>query len=644
MVAKGQAGTSALASHLKKMHRVAAPDEEDEILLRLARTHYKSSQTNYSELDNFVAVTRIDAHRTEPLDDASALLLADQYSENRAVYPYFACLTGINYNGFQNFFAFSAKLKGMQDLQVNTVLGEFHALTQLLCLAQESGALEEKRAGELFGQLTGKFGQAASPADFASASLELLRKLLPAGAADPDEAIRNVLLGRPSPVTFELEGTTYQADWIASRDTDFRHVLEQQKVTPLAVLYRLYDSAQNLIARRGDATANIRTLEAASAALPAVEVPKTLRVKGKLHEVLQIYEKPKAAAEIAKLSQKSGKGKLNQKDVEKLCRELLTDVNPQVRVAVTGILYAYYFRPTDLLISEDPLFLRKHEFVELGSGVHRSPFAETPELQVSSEEAGSYLRGGFAGFSGTAGRVAGSGPKHGAGTDAVFAAQIGSLRATNWRNVGDRAPIILGLKVRLAREWIERAARDPGLLADVADSALGILSLGRRAMLLNGLQSGDWPAVWQSVTLSDLYFLSDRYMARYQSDPWDSPVTRYLRRFQDDPSVAQLDTAGASHPLLNGCDHAHLIRLAPYEEFERMLMPTAMAERVSEFKLYLMEYADEAGIPAAALGALAEPVALGVLRKVQMADMKDWRPVALAYSTLEDKNIQAVLH
>jgi hypothetical protein len=100
---------------------------------------------------------------------------------------------------------------------------------------------------------------------------------------------------------------------------------------------------------------------------------------------------------------------------------------------------------------------------------------------------------------------------------------------------------------------------------------------------------------------------------------------------------------GASHPYLNGCDHPHLTRLAPYEEYERVLMPTAMAERVSEFKLYLLEYAGEAGIPAAALGAVAEPVALDVMRKMQMADTKDWRPVALAYSSVGEPNIRAAL-
>ena len=81
----------------------------------------------------------------------------------------------------------------------------------------------------------------------------------------------------------------------------------------------------------------------------------------------------------------------------------------------------------------------------------------------------------------------------------------------------------------------------------------------------------------------------------------------------------------------------HLLRLAPYEEYERMMLPMKMAERVTELKLYLIDYAGQAGIPAAALGTMAEPLALEVLRKLQMADPKDWRPVPLAFSNLDEQ-------
>ena len=96
------------------MAKVAAPDEEDEILLRLARTKYKATQ---SELDNFLAVVRIDAHRSDPLDEASALLLADHYPRSHAIYPYFASLTELSYEDFESFFMMAEKLEPLPVLE-----------------------------------------------------------------------------------------------------------------------------------------------------------------------------------------------------------------------------------------------------------------------------------------------------------------------------------------------------------------------------------------------------------------------------------------------------------------------------------------------------------------------------------------------
>jgi len=294
------------------------------------------------------------------------------------------------------------------------------------------------------------------------------------------------------------------------------------------------------------------------------------------------------------------------------------------------------------LISEDPLFLRKHQYIDLSPLAHTDLFAGRPELDTSSEGAGSYLTGGFACFSSVAGRVAAKG-KAGGNSEMVMAAQLGSLRATDWRAISDRDMLLFGLKIRLSREWIERASTNQELFSGLAEATLGTLSLSRRSDLLNGLRVRDWKPVWQAVTLSDLYFLAETYLSRSKIDAWDSPVTRALRQWPANAGASGVARLGGSHPDLNGCDHSHLLRLAPYEEYERMLLPTKMAERVTELKLYLIDYAGQAGIPAAALGTLAEPLAAEILRKLKMADFKDWRPVPLAFASLDEQDLISIL-
>ena len=641
LVAKGQVNSVERTNKLlKKVSKTAAPEEEDEILLRLARTRYKAIE---SELDNFVAVVRIDAHRSDPLDEASALLLANHSSRSRAIYPYFASLTSLTYEDFASFFTMTEKLESLPVVEMNTVWGEFHALARLLCLDQESGRLSGKKAAELFRQICDRFGSAAAPADFAAASLDVMRRMLQeagAGTAPPDDAVRTMLFGPPGPVTFQIDGVSLETDWVAKRDKDFRHVYELQKVTPLALLYEIYDAAAKLSAGQGDASAAVKIIETATAALPVVEVPKTLKANGKRRENLAVYQPKKVADLVAKLGKSAAKRKSDKKEIERLCRELLAEINVPVRLALTGIVYAYYFRPEDLLISEDPLFLRKHEFVDLDSGGRPDLFGSAPELEVSSEGEGSYLKGGFAGFSAVVGRVAGKGT--GGNAEMVLASQVGSLRNTYWPAISERDMLLYGLKIRLSREWLVRAAGQPELLAALSEATLGTLSLSRRADLLNGIQAADWKAVWQSVTLSDLYSLADEYLERFKTDPWDSQVTRAIRKVPA-TDLDGLDLLGGSHPYLNGCDHSHLLRLAPYEQYERLMLPMMMAERVTELKLYLIDYAGQAGIPAEALAMVAEPLALETLHKLRMADTKDWRPVPLAFSSLDEEKIVSAL-
>ncbi|MGO4880061.1 MAG: tetratricopeptide repeat protein [Bryobacteraceae bacterium] len=642
LVAKGQVNSVARTNKLlKKVSKVAAPDEEDEILLRLARTRYKATE---SELDNFLAVVRIDAHRSDPLDEASALLLANHYPRSHAVYPYFSSLTGLAYEDLASFFTMAEKLESLPVLEMNTVWGEFHALARLLCLDEESGRLPAKKAAELFRQICDRFGGATGQADFAAASLDVMRHMLHeagAGSAPPDDAVRAMLFGPAATAAFQIDGTSFETDWVTHRDKDYRHVYELQKVTPLSALDAIQDAVANLIDGKGNPSEAVKTIESATALLPVVEAPKTLKTKGKRRDNLAAYQPKKVAELVVKLGKATAKRKADKKEIERLCRDLLAEINPPVKWALTGIVYAYYFRPDDLLISEDPLFLRKHEFVDLEPIGHPDLFGKPPELQVSSEDEGSYLSGGFAGFSAAVGRVAGKGAP-GGNSEAVLASQIGSLRNTDWRAISERDMLLFGLKIRLAREWIARAAENPELLNALSDTTLGTLSLSRRADLLNGLRARDWKTIWQAVTLSDLYFLAGDYLARFKTDVWESEVTRAIRKLPDTDAPG-LERLGGSHPHLNGCDHSHLLRLAPYEQYERVMLPMMMAERVTELKLYLIDYAGQAGIPAEALAMVAEPLALELLRKLRMADPKDWRPVPLAFSSLDEERLLSAL-
>jgi tetratricopeptide (TPR) repeat protein len=183
MVAKGQSANVGRTEKLmKKVRKAVAPDVEDEILLRLAKTRYKTAGVARSELDNFLAVVHIDQHRTDPLDEASALTLAQHYAEYETFYPYFAIYTALSAREFERFFAMGERLHTTNEIERDLALGQIHGLLAIAAIARQSGAIDDKRATEFFYRVCDQFSTEATDADRASAALNLTRLLLDAGS------------------------------------------------------------------------------------------------------------------------------------------------------------------------------------------------------------------------------------------------------------------------------------------------------------------------------------------------------------------------------------------------------------------------------------------------------------------------------
>ncbi len=66
--------------------------------------------------------------------------------------------------------------------------------------------------------------------------------------------------------------------------------------------------------------------------------------------------------------------------------------------ALSGQIYAAYLSPDGLLVSEDPLLVRKHNFIELQLQARYLPPFPPTELRISSVGRASYYLGGFAQF------------------------------------------------------------------------------------------------------------------------------------------------------------------------------------------------------------------------------------------------------
>jgi hypothetical protein len=642
IVAKGQGSVSFIGRPPMPFPGAAAPGLEDEILVRLARTRYEQNCTQRSELDDFLAVARVEARRVRPMDARTALLLAQQFSRHRPVWPYFTVFTDLGYDEYSQFFSLCDRLGGYPPLRANDYFGQLASLLELLSLLHQAGRIDPAQATEFFRLLCRRFANAEQPEQFATASLDLIRELLRMAtgkaARDTDAAVLNLLTDTSAPLRLEWKGKTYDLDPAAAHRFKYQRVLQLQKVTRLDPLLSIYDSLRDLAVQEGARADRVSRIKAAAAELQTVALPDSLPRRMRVTRNLESFQTDKVLQLIARLRDASPQGE----NLAILSRQIMAALSPQVRLALSGIVYAYYMDPEDLLVSEDPLFLRKHQFASLGTQtISRRGFAE--QQLVEHQEAGAYLVGCFAGFGEMAGEVALAATQQYAGGAKLFAtAQMDALRITRWNKVGDDDLRLIGLKIRGAREWIVESALNSDLRSALSAATLGLLSPSRRSRLLRSLDTREWGDTWQCVTLSDLYFLGDEFLRRYAGVPLYSPTFDALREAAaHDPR--QPDWLGQDLQELTYFSYPHLVRLAPYEKYEPILPPIKLAERASEFKLYMADFAYRSGIPSRALEILAEPLARAAFRDLTLTDHRDWRAVLDAYSRLDESMLERVI-
>lgn len=631
-VAKGRSSDEEHTAHLmKKVRKAAAPDLEDAVLTRLADTKYKENNAKVSELDNFLAVSSIDAHRHEPMDEESALLLAQKFADYSATYPYLTDLRTLTLNDYRQFFDAFDRTSNHPKLDANLQLGQLHALTEWICLLVQRHAIKDDQAAELVRKLTSGFAGAEEAAAYTSASLETARAILRAcqGNANlpPDEALKMCLLGRHA----------------TANDDRLKHyvrILDAQKVPSLTSLLEIYDASVNLAGAK-PSLASVDIVQKGVDNLPSVEIPKDAKITGEEKNGILRYDPASARKVVAQIREKTGKKKINPKDVQKLALELQGELQAQVTAALAGPIYGYFMRSSDAIVINDPLLLRKHHYFEFSSQLLQHRKLEESDFTVNSEASGSYFIGGFAQFPYSAGLAAMHSKKMGGSMEGM-AAQLATIRSADWDRLDESDQRLAALRIIVAREWMYESARSPELFRALGDQTMGLLSLSRRAQLLNGITSREWRRVWDSITLPEMFALGARYTKQFPRDPWPSQAAVALRTAEGLHHDGRLNILGPIPTHIFGCNHPHLLSDAPYEEYERHI-PVEMGERSAEFKLYLVFQNDRLGLQPEALENVDEKLAVKAFRKAQMTDYRDWRSLLNAYASVNTNDLEQAI-
>jgi hypothetical protein len=632
MAAKG--GSNPAASTLKTAQDLKhgkGPINDDAVLIRLATTEYKTDTLRQSELSNFNAVSRLNRQRSTPLTPDSALLLAQSYPKFGAFFPYFSVLGDLDTSDFQDAFMLAAKFDGLDFATANIRLGEFHSYMAMLCIIEQSGIQTREEIRRLYRQGIKRYSKARDAAAWTTASLAAiddLTRVVSSSNISRDAAIRALLIGAAAPNGYVLAEPF--AAYQRSREKAYQQVLSLQKVPSMDALFAIRDSLAQL---QNDPAALDRIRKQISWFVTIV-APYRGEIEPQKQKCLDNYKTANLEIILSKLHGKIVDRKGAPAEIEKLSAGLLAALEPWVQLAMAGQIYARYLDPSDLVISADPLLLRKHAFagLELIPG-ERMPSARA-DFTASSSREGSYFSGGFAGFSLAAGQARAEGNHFGSPWGEVVAGAVfASVRATDWRPLTESALQTFGANVRLAREWIVQSAISESMRQQLEEQSMGVLSLVRRKALSAGVTSHDWDTVWESVSISDLYFLGKSLVQQAPAYLWTTPALIAMKAIATQPQA--LDLLGQVAPDLSGSTLPRLQHYQPYEEYEHYSMPQPIAERVAELKLYLAWLADSMASRPAPLPVIASFSADAVAKKIIMRDIWDWSAVLDSFRSLE---------
>ena len=295
-----------------------------------------------------------------------------------------------------------------------------------------------------------------------------------------------------------------------------------------------------------------------------------------------------------------------------------------------GWIYAYHFSPNDLLIREDPLFIRRHRFLASASA-EKSIWHET-DIDSLDPDSGSYLRGGVAQIAAAAGEVglvtdqAGEAIGRDQRGAKLAAAQLAALRAIPWRKWNSLQLRDYCSKVRLGKELLAQASLDLEVLTGIAEDLRVLVGPKRCRILLQTLPGSTSTDSAGLLSSEELFELADGYWRRKGPAGWKkSPLADQLARKEPGQTSESAAWIGGYYPQSYGCGHAHMLPLAPYEEYENVKNPELISERLSHVLLDIAEKIDRLGFPLELFPLLAEPAVRQLAMTKFMSDWSDWQ-------------------
>jgi Ca-activated chloride channel family protein len=153
---------------------------DDDVLLATAAALPK--------IETLVPIAELEQRRGRPLDEGSVKLLVRHYSEWNSLFPYFARLTALRREEFEELERFGIAVGAYPVARQNAVLGEWHSLIELISRGVQAGSIDQTAGAAAFRRTC----QDLTAQNYQAKALAVLREI--SGSGETHEAVARNLL------------------------------------------------------------------------------------------------------------------------------------------------------------------------------------------------------------------------------------------------------------------------------------------------------------------------------------------------------------------------------------------------------------------------------------------------------------------
>ena len=350
-----------------KLSKAAAgwkdPDDVLEALFGLCRKAVENEP-----LKIFLALSDVDRHRATPLDAKTADRMARQYRALGAQYSIFAEASEVSGATILQFLDAADSVNQIKDGGVRAdTAGTLQALVGLWQIFCRQGSIAPAERDHALADILSRFDKVKNEREAFEAGREGVQTLLTAARSPQGAGVEDRMI--------DLLAGTSQGDNSDVHTQLVENMIQIFEAQRLVSLSSIFDLVDHLEAVAKGAKANLALINKTAARITEVQLPRS-----------SLSSQEKNTLSFGYWSERhiEGERKLNLRAIvdraaadPKKLDEVRGLMAPVLRDTLVGLNYIYYAPPGAQVLYTNPLFVRSHDFVGLGT-----PFSAWKETEV----------------------------------------------------------------------------------------------------------------------------------------------------------------------------------------------------------------------------------------------------------------------